>query len=80
MEGVVRVALEAMTDTSYTAIVEFNDASHGSKANQRGAAPNEGITSAVGARVGAALASGQIVDYGDHTFALLAESVSATIL
>ncbi len=62
VEGVVRASLEAIVAESSGAIVGFSDASHDSHANHLGAAPNEGITGAVGARVGAELASGQIVE------------------
>jgi hypothetical protein len=53
---------EAIVAQSSGTIVGFSDASRGSHANQLGAVPNEGITSAVGAYVGAKLVSRQIVE------------------
>ncbi len=62
VEGIVRASLEAIVAESSGAIVGFNNASHSPHANHLGAASNEGITSAVGAHVGAKLASREIVE------------------
>ncbi len=62
VEGIVRASLEAIVAEPSSAIVGFSDTSHGAHTNQLDAAPNEGTTSADAARVGAELASRQIVE------------------